>query len=148
MRNKMSRIDFNLQKYDGEFKAAGMERLERAANAIRDAARQKIKVGSITRPQRKYFIFEHHRRPSQSALWTERHPGEMRDTIRTVRRRDESLNFDASRDNVRVYAGNFADWWATQMEFGRGKWKGGAKPFLRPALWGSESKVRSIIEGR
>ena len=144
----MGAIDFNLQKYDGEFKAAGMARLLRAENTIRDAARKKIKVGSITRPQRRYFIFEHRRQPASSGKWTERHPGELRDTIRTVRRRDESPGFDTAHDNVRVYAGNFLDWWAVQMEYGRGKWKGGAKPFMRPALHGSESKVRAIIEGR
>ena len=145
----MGAIDFNLQKYDGEFKAAGMERLEKAADAIRDEARRKcMPDGTITRPARKYFIFEHHRYPAQSGAWTARHPGEMRETIRTVRRRVESPGFDLAHDNVRVYAGNYLAWWAPQREFGRGKWKGGAKPFLRPALWGSESKVRAIIEGR
>ena len=123
----MSRIDWNLQKYDGEFKAAGMARIKQAAEAIRDAAKAKCVVGTITRP-------------AVGKFWTERTPGAMRNTIRVVGR--------PGVDNYLVIAGNKKTWWATQMEYGRGKWKGGAKPFMRQAIHESEPKIRAIIEGR
>ena len=123
----MSRIDFNLQKYDGEFKAAGMVRVKKAAEAIRDAAKAKCVVGTISRP-------------AKGAYWTERTPGAMKNTIRTTERQGV--------DNVLVIAGNSQTWWATQMEYGRGAWKGGAKPFFRQAIHESYTKIRSIVEGR
>lgn len=140
-------IDFDLQKYDGEFLAAGAARVTRAAIAIRDAAKRHCVKGTITRPERKRFVFQGHLEPSTpgSAVWTERSPGAMRSTIRVVRK---FSNEDMKNWNIRVYAGNFKTWWALQMEFGFGGWKGGARPFLRPALHESESKVRDIIEGR
>lgn len=123
----MSKIDFDLQKYDGEFKAAGMARIKKAGEAIRDAAKAKCVVGTITRP-------------AVGKYWTERTPGAMRNTIRVTER--EGV------DNVLVIAGNAKTWWATQMEYGRGAWKGGAKPFMRQAIHESYTKIRSIVEGR
>lgn len=125
----MSRIDFNLQKYDGEFKAAGMVRIKKAAEAIRDAAKAKCVVGTVTRPAKGKFWY-----------WTERTPGAMKNTIRVSEKK--------GMNNVLVIAGNAKTWWATQMEYGRGAWKGGAKPFMRPAIHQSYDKIRSIIEGR
>jgi hypothetical protein len=75
------------------------------------------------------------------ASWTARYHGAMVDTIRAVRKKDS-----ASR-NVWIMAGNFNVWWALQLEFGRGAWKGKAKPFLRPALNGASSSCRGILEG-
>jgi hypothetical protein len=155
----MAQIDFDLQKYDGEFLAAGMDRLVKAAKTIRDDAKRRIKVGTITRvPGRKMMRMRDGRmvESTMPPKWMERTPGEMKKTIRVVQRYDfsgtflknlSSLEGISEAANVRVYAGNFNDWWATQMEFGYGAWKGGAQPFLRPALHGSQSKVRSIIEG-
>jgi hypothetical protein len=144
----MARIDWDLQKYDGEFKAAGMERMVKAAEAIRDVAKQNCKVGTVTRPARRYVILDHKRVPvGGTDVWTERSPGAMSDTIRVVRLWDESKDI-SKPENVRVYAGDFKTWWAVQMEYGRGAWKGGPKPFLRPALHSSEGRVRAIIEGR
>jgi hypothetical protein len=141
----MGAIDFNLQKYDGEFKAVGIKRVLAAAEAIRDMAKAKCKEGTITRmPGRKRFKGPYGMEPSTNPpIWMERSPGAMKKTIRVW----PPQVTENTRD-IRVYAGNFKTWWAVQMEYGRGRWKGGAKPFLRPALHGSESKVRSIIEGR
>ena len=146
----MGAIDWDLQKYDGEFKKAGMERVKRAADAIRDQAKLNCKVGTINRPERKHFVFDGHLLPAAGgAPWTARQIGAMKKTIRTVEPRNSAEStFDKREDNVRVYAGNFLTWWATQMEFGRAGWKGGPKPFLRTALRTEESKIRSIIEGR
>lgn len=155
----MSRIDFDLQKYDGEFAAAGMKRLVRAAEVIRDEAKRRIKVGTVTRvPGRKMMRMKDGRMVASTMppKWMERTPGEMKKTIRVVQKYDFSTTFlknlanmegDDSPANVRVYAGNFNDWWALQMEYGYGAWKGGAQPFLRPAIYGSQSRIRAIIEG-
>lgn len=140
-------IDFDLQKYDGEFLAAGAARMTRAAIAIRDAAKRHCKVGTIARPARKHFVFQGHLLSAAGGKdnWTERTPGAMRGTIRVVRK----FGHESMQGwNIRVYAGNWKTWWALQMEYGFGGWKGGAKPFLRPAVHESESKVRDIIEGR
>lgn len=145
----MAKIDWDLQKYDGEFKKAGIARMIKAADAIRDAAKENCVSGTVNRPERKHYVYEGKLLPaSGGAPWTARQIGAMRRTIRTVTKNDYPENgFYVDLDNVRVYAGNFLTWWAVQMEYGRGAWKGGARPFLRPALRSSESKVRSIIEG-
>jgi hypothetical protein len=122
----MARIDFNLTKYDAEFLKTAMGRIEKAAEIVRDEAKRRCKVGTLTRPAK------------GSAYWTERSPGAMRDTIRVVRK--------GGKNNVRVYAGNRKTWWATQMEYSRGGWKGGPKPFLRPAIAAVKDTVKHTIE--
>jgi len=145
----MGAIDFNLQKFDGEFKAAGMARVVKAAEAIRDAAKGFCREGTVTRiPGRKTMVVNGRKVESTSPPeWMERTPGAMKKTIRVVRLKTENLDM-SKPENVRVYAGNKKTWWATQMEFGFGAWKGGAKPFLRPGLRTAESKARAIIEGK
>ncbi len=122
----MAQIDIDLTKYDVEFLKAAMSRVEKAAEAIRDAAKNKCVVGTITRP-------------AKGAFWTERSPGAMKATIRVVRKE--------GKNNVLIIAGNKKTWWATQMEYGRGAWKGGARPFMRPAIASTKGLVASIIEG-
>ena len=122
----MARIEIDLTKYDVVFLKTAMGRVEKAAEAIRDAAKSNCVVGTVTRP-------------AKGAYWTERSPGAMKATIRVVRKE--------GKNNVRVYAGNKKTWWAVQMEYGRGGWKGGARPFLRPAIASTKGTVKSIIEG-
>lgn len=154
----MARIDFDLQKYDGEFKKAGMARLHKAAEAIRDEAKKAVKIGKITRvPGRHRFVNAdgHLVESTNPPYWMERNPGAMRETIRVVRRREGEatigdtgqVDWDVKDDNVRVYAGNRKTWWAVQMEYGHGAWKGGPNPFMRPAMRQSEGRIRTIIEG-
>ena len=148
----MARIDWDLQKYDGEFKKAGMDRLKRAADVIRDMAKANCKVGTIDRPARKHWVnaeghFEDASPLSSANIWTAREIGAMKATIRTVELNNPSPGFDTKADNVRIYAGNFKTWWAIQMEYGRGGWKGGPRSFMRPALVSAPPRIRSIIEG-
>ena len=128
----MSEIKFNFEQYDGQIAKASMDRLRKAADIIRDAAKAKCVVGTVTREVK-----------AGQKFWMERTPGAMRDTIRTVEKK--GAHGLVGRD-VRVYAGNKKTWWATQMEFGRGGWKGGAKPFMRPALRSTKSEVQAVIE--
>jgi len=122
----MSNIDIDLTKYDAEFLKTAMNRIEKAAGAIRDSAKAKCVVGNITRP-------------ASGKYWTERTPGAMKATIRVTRKE--------GKNNVLVIAGNKKTWWATQMEYGRGDWKGGKRPFMRPAIAETKQQVASIIEG-
>lgn len=121
----MSRIEIDLSKYDKQIMTAAMDRVEKAAKVIRDQAKRNCVVGTISRPAKGKF-------------WTERSPGAMRDTIRVTRRE--------GKNNVLLIAGNKKTWWATQMEYGRGGWKGGPKPFMRPAISSTKSEVKSILE--
>jgi HK97 gp10 family phage protein len=122
----MAAIEIDLMKYFPEFEKAAMDRIEKAAGVIRDAARRNCTVGTISRPAKGKF-------------WTERSPGAMRDTIRVATKEGAK--------NVFLIAGDKKTWWATQMEYGRGGWKGGAKPFIRPAIASTKDEVKSIIEG-
>jgi hypothetical protein len=128
----MAEINFNFEQYDGQIARSCMERIRKAAEVIAESARKKSVIGTVTRPLK----------PGQPE-WMERSPGAMRDTIRTREKKGET-GF-VGRD-VRVYAGNKKTWWATQMEYGRGGWKGGRKSFMRPALRATKSEVQNIIE--
>ena len=46
-----------------------------------------------------------------------------------------------------MIAGNYKTWWATQLEFGRGQWRGGKKSFMRPAVNKTKGQVTAILEG-
>jgi len=74
----------------------------------------------------------------------EREIGALRRTIRVTEKTGESGLI--GRD-VRVIAGNRKTWYALQVEYGRGGWKGGAHPFLRPAMRGRKAEIQRVIEG-
>lgn len=123
-----------------------MDRLETAANIIRDEAKRilqaKITGPAITRkPGRRYMIVNGRRVQSENApVWMEREPGALLGTIRTVRKHGSSAR------NIWVMAGNYKYWWALQAEYGRGGWKGGPKAFLRPALKRAPSLIQGVLE--
>ncbi len=124
-------INWNTKAFEAACGKVGMDRLEAVARVIRDDARRilasKIKGPPVTRP-------------AKGEIWTERSPGALIDTIRVARKKD-----DATR-NIWIIAGNFKTWWALQTEFGRGGWKGGAKPFLRPAMKNAPSSCQAVFE--
>ena len=128
----MANVKFNFEQYDGQIAKASMDRIRKAANIIKQVAKAKCVVGTVNRPAK----------PGQP-YWMERSPYAMRNTLRVVEKTGAT---GISNRNVRVYAGNSKTWWAVQMEYGRGGWKGGAKPFLRPALRATKSAVQSILE--
>ena len=81
-----------------------------------------------------------HKGTNAGQYWTERRAGAMVGTIRAVRKKG-----DTSR-NVWIMAGNKKTWWALQLEYGRGAWKGGAKPFLRPAMAKAPGHIQAVLE--
>jgi len=80
---------------------------------------------------------------STEKRWIGRRPGELRDTIRRVNRRDEEYG------TVRVYAGNFKIYWAFMVEKGTLStgWGGPAKaqPYLRPAFNATKKSILKKI---
>ncbi len=143
----MALIDCDLTRYDREFLRTAMNRVEKAADVIRDDAKRilKSKVTGMTTIHRKSGDkvvpwTEHGPYPGQPD-WTERTKGAMVETIRTRR------SYNPEVKNVWVMAGKEKTWWAVQLEYGHGQWRGGKKSFLRPAMKGAESKIAGIFEG-
>jgi len=118
--------NWNPQKFDGEIMTAAMDRLENAAKVVADAARSRVRVGTIARTGK-----------PNGKEWKDRQPGTLKKSIRVVRLKDDK------RRNVRVYAGNYQAFYARFVEYGTAKTK--AKPFLRPALNASKAAIQGIL---
>lgn len=123
---------FDLQKYDDEIIKSAMDRVEAGAEIVRDAAKRIL----FSKVQGRWK--EHGPYKKRPDYWTERTHGAMVKTIRTFR--------DDKKKKVKILAGDKKTWWAKQLEYGNGEWKGGAKPFLRPALMQSEGQVEYVLE--
>jgi hypothetical protein len=62
----------------------------------------------------------------------------LKKSIRVVQRKSKSGKPLTKKKNVRVYGGNYLAYYAKIVEFNQ-------RAFLRPALNGSISEIRSII---
>lgn len=132
----MAKIEWNDTAFIAECVGVGMDRLEAGAGAVRDDARRILKSklrGDIHRPV-------YRKGPYKGQIYTERNAGDMVNTIRVVRKKDSSTR------EVRIYIGNFKTWWATQMEYGRGGWKGKARPSIRPAMNNAANTFKPVFE--
>ncbi len=116
--------NWNPQRFDGEIMSAGMDRLEKAAGIIAEDARRRVPVGKSVIGKGK---------------WSSRESGALKRSIRVVRLRDSKAR------NIRIYAGNREVYYARWVEYGTVKMK--ARPFLRPALNVSKSKIQNILRG-
>jgi len=142
-----STIKLDLSKHDSEFYAAALDRVESAAWVIRDSARIKLKQAIISAGKGggnslagEQWKEHGPYKTGNTAQWTQRYHQEMVNTVRATRSKNPFAR------NIFVMAGQYLAWWAVQLEYGHGKWKGGAKPFMRPALKGSMSEVIAICE--
>ena len=131
---KKSHIDIDLSKYDSQHYAVAMDRMEAAANVLRDEAKRILK-------SKLKGNWQEHPPYKGMPIWTERTKGAMVETIRVVRSKNPASK------NVLVIAGTFKTWWAVQLEYGRGQWRGGARSFMRPAIKNTQSKITAILEG-
>lgn len=133
-------VNWNIQERLPEIAKAGMDLLETGCNIIRDDA--KANLWPIVNANWKlHGPYKSGRYAGK--IWTSRDNYlEMLKTIRVVRLKDPN------RRNIRIYAGNYKTWWALQMEYGRGGWKGGARPFFRKALHNGASKIESLLDKR
>ena len=110
---------------------ATIERLVEAAEAVADSARRNCPVGTLSRPMYK-------RGPYAGKPWTARDDGALKKTIRVRTKLSKSGKPLKRNSNVRVYAGNYLVYYASIVEHA-------VKPYLRPALWSSQSKIKSIL---
>jgi hypothetical protein len=123
----MAQLKWDITEIMPEIVKAGMDRIKECAEVFATHARQNCRVGTINRPAKGEF-------------WTEREIGALKNTIRVVTKKDSQSR------NVWIMAGNKKTWYATQVEYGRGGWKGGAHPFFRPAAAQSLAEMKNIIE--
>jgi hypothetical protein len=134
----MAVVKWNSTEFELACVGATMERLEACGKIVQADAKR------ILAPQLEGHWKEHgpyQSGPYAGATWTARYKKKMLDTVRVSRKYG-----DTSSRNVWVMAGNYDTWWAIQMEYGRGDWKGGKRSFLRPALKGAAAAMKSVIE--
>ena len=133
----MARGHFNITDKVPGLRKAGMNRLRKVAENIRDSAKGELRA-QISETYKQHGAYK----TGQSAgkQWTARHYGGMLGTLRVVEL------YDKSNRNIRVYAGNKDVWWAKQMEYGRAGWKGSRKSFLRAAIRKTKSRNEGIIK--
>lgn len=115
------------QKFDGEIIAASMDRLEEVGNVIASEARRRVPVGK-SRPASK-----------GGKEWTAREAGSLRRSIRVIK-----MDKGGTR-KILVYAGSKKAFYARFVEYGTVKMP--ARPFLRPALNTSKSRIQGILRG-
>lgn len=141
------RVEWKTEEFVALCKKGGMVRLAQAAEAVAVEAKRilhgKVRPGGITRvPGRQRMVSGGKLVPASAApVWMERTPGAMAETIRVT------IPYEARKKlNVWIMAGNYKTWWALQMEYGRGGWKGGRKSFLRPALKNATRAMQVAME--
>lgn len=137
------KFKLDMSKYDSEFFSDALDRVESAADVIRNKARVRLKASIALAkgnppPSLAGERWKEH--GPTGASWTARYHKEMVNTIRTVRSKNPTVK------NIWVMAGAYDPWWALQLEYGHGGWKGGAKPFFRPAMRESMGEVVAICE--
>ena len=122
-----------------------MGRVEKAAVLLRDTARNKVPVwqGPFWGP---YKTGKH-----AGMIWTARDHDNLLKTIRVTKKKDTFTNLSfglASHMNIWVMCGNYKTWYANQVEYGRGEWKGKKTrhPYLRPAIKQSRADMIRIVE--
>lgn len=133
----MRTVNWNPQKYDGEFAHASQERLKKAAEVIAEEtrnvlrSRKKYGVGTISRP-----VYRTGKYAGEE--WTAREPGALLKTIRVVELHDPVGAEIFKKRNVRVYAGTEKVYYAKIVEY--------HAPYLRKAFNKSKNRVREILE--
>jgi hypothetical protein len=123
--------NFNPNVMDETFENVAMDRLVDAAGVVADSARRNCPVGTVSRPIYKTG-------PYAGQNWTGRDAGQLKKSIRVVQKKSKGGIPLTKKKNVRVYAGNFLAYYAKIVEFNN-------RAFLRPALNGSISEIKSII---
>lgn len=119
--------NWNPDVITAEIEKTAMDRLQKAGELVAERARQLVPVGRDRPPYK------------TGKDWTARKAGALKASIRVVRLKGDP------KMNVRVYAGNRTDaYYARFVEYGTVKMR--AKPFLRPALNESKTKIKDIVQ--
>jgi|GEM_PF-2206975 len=138
---------WNPEEFAPEILSNCMERIEKAAVVVRDAARAKMTGFKYTwKEHGPYSTGKYH-----GQVWTARDYNALKETIRVTKKKESGLTggfgYKAAKNmNVWIMAGNYKTWYAVQVERGRGEWRGKPHPFLRPAFQESQDKIKSIVE--
>jgi hypothetical protein len=106
------------------------ERLREAAEYLAATVRPKVPVGTVSRP-----IYRRGRSAGQ--FWTARDAGELRRSVRVVRRHGKSGRILLQAKNIRVYVGHAKAWYAAIVEY--------QTPYLRPAFYAALDGMRRIL---
>jgi len=125
----MKAVSWNPNKYDQTFEDIAIGRLVEAAEIVRDKAKSRCPVGTISRPMYKTG-------PYAGQPWTSRDAGRLKASIRITRKRTKTGRLSRKK-NVRVYAGHTTAFYANIVEH--------YTPFLNPAFVSSYSEIKSIV---
>ena len=139
--------NWNPEEFAPEILSNCMERIEKAAYVVRDAARAKMTGFKHTwKEHGPYKTGAYH-----GQIWTARDYNALKETIRVTKKKETGIEagvgYKVAQDmNVWIMAGNYKTWYAVQVEKGRGEWRGKPHPFLRPAFRESMDRIKSIVE--
>ena len=131
-------IKFDIDAFLEDCKDVSLEGLEVCADIIRDEAKRILETKLVSNWS-EHGVYQSG--DNEGVYWTERTWQAMVDTIRTTKGRAGQAN------DVWVMAGNSKTWWAVQLEFGKGGWRGGNRSFLRPALRKSLPAMKAVFGG-
>ncbi|MFH2076786.1 MAG: hypothetical protein ABIJ57_15840 [Pseudomonadota bacterium] len=125
--------NWNPNVMDETFENVAIERLVKAAEILADNTRRRCPVGTVSRPM-------YRRGAYVGQAWTARDAGQLKKSIRVVRKRTKGGKAFSRKRSVRVYAGHYLAYYARIVEYSR--------HFMRPALTQSLAAMRSAIGAR
>lgn len=122
--------NWNPNVADQEFEDVAVGRLVEAAEVVASVVRRKCPVGTVSRPMYKTG-------PYAGAPWTARDAGQLKRSIRVVRKKTKSGKALSKKRNVRVYAGTELAYYASIVEHSR--------PFMRTGFESVMPQVKDIV---
>ena len=122
--------NWNPSRFDDELENIAIERLVEAAGVVKKNAERKVPVGTVSRPM-------YQSGPYAGERWTARDAGQLKKSIRVVRKRTKSGKAFSKKRNIRIYCGNFLAFYAAIVEY--------YTPYLRPAFTQSISEIKQIL---
>ncbi|MBU0906546.1 MAG: HK97 gp10 family phage protein [Nanoarchaeota archaeon] len=122
--------NWNPSTADQSFEKVAVERLEEAAGVVARAVRRRCPVGTVSRPM-------YRSGPYAGQEWTARDAGQLKKSVRVVRKKTKSGKAFSKKRNVRIYAGTKNAYYASIVEHSR--------PFMRPGFEASVGAVKEIL---
>ena len=122
--------DWNPNKMDATFENVALDRLIKAAEVIKNKVKSKTPVGTISHPMYK-------KGPYHDQPWTARDAGQLKKSVRVVRKKTKSGKALSRKRNIRVYAGNYLAYYANIVEF--------YTPFMSIGFESALGEVKEII---
>ena len=122
--------NWNPNRFDATFENVAVERLVESAEVVKDAVKRRCPTGTVSRPM-------YRSGPYAGQDWTARDAGQLKKSVRVVRKKTKSGKAFSKKRNVRVYAGAKLPYYASIVEFSR--------PFMRPGFEASVGAVKEIL---